>query len=64
MVQIACGEINYKGEEHQRICRGFSPNLAKDFVVISRAEFERILGDEILHFWKCTRFGGIEVDGR
>ena len=30
--------------------QGFSPNLAEDFVVISRAEFERIFGAEIQHF--------------
>lgn len=71
MVQISCGEISYEGVEHRRIV-GVSPNLARDFVVISRAEFERILGAKNLYFRKCTRVsrqactgdGGIEVEER
>jgi len=42
------------------------------FVVISRAQFEGILGAEILQFWKCVGVsrqacigvGGIEVEER
>lgn len=50
----------------------FSIILSRDFVVISRVEFEGILGAKILHLWKCavvskqacTRSGGIEVEER
>ena len=46
--------------------------LYGDFVVISRAEFEGILGAVILHLWKragapkqaCAGVGGIEVEER
>jgi len=44
VVQITCGEINYEGAEHRRICRVFSPNLVEDFVVINRAELREFLG--------------------
>jgi len=44
VVQIACGEINYKEAEQLRICMGFSPNLAEDFVVINRVELREFLG--------------------
>lgn len=37
---------------------GVSHIFSGDFVMISKVEFEGILGEEIIHFWKCPRVPG------